>query len=70
MGEKTELWNKGNNLLSLYYYKFKTDFLGVDEHQLAELVGVSLPAFKKHSSNFHRIFSCSDGFLGSFLFLS
>ena len=55
MSEEKDLWNKGNNLLSLYYYKYKTEFLGVDESQLAEIVGVSVTIFKKHSSNFRRL---------------
>ena len=60
MSKEKDLWSKGDNLLSLYYYKYKTDFLGVEESQLAEMVGVTVPSFKKHSSNYRRLQTVTD----------
>lgn len=56
MSKTTDIheWSESDNLLALYYYKYKTELLGIDETQIATMIGTTLTTFKKQSSNFRR----------------
>jgi len=63
MGKTTQTheWSESDNILALYYYKYKTELLGVNEDQLTQMVGTTLTAFKKQASNYRRYTTVKEG---------
>tara|TARA_R110000824_G_scaffold82571_1_gene207025 strand:- start:32 stop:382 length:351 start_codon:yes stop_codon:yes gene_type:complete len=54
-------WTDEANMLALYYYKYKTEFLGLEEKELCEMIGTTPTSFKKHASNFRRLHTVTEG---------
>jgi hypothetical protein len=54
-------WTDGDNMLALYYYKYKTEFLGLEEKELCEMIGTTPTSFKTHASNFRRLHTVTEG---------
>ena len=47
--------DKGKNLLILYFHKYKTHLLGLEENDLIEFLDMSLTDIKKHASKFSKL---------------
>ena len=51
----THQWSESDNILALYYHKYKTEYLGLDEIQLAAMIGTTVASLKIQASNFRRL---------------
>jgi len=54
-------WTGADNMLALYYYKYKTEFLGLEEKELCEMIGTTLASLKMQASNFRRLHTVTEG---------
>jgi len=54
-------WTDADNLLALYYHKYKTEYLGVDETQLAKMIRTTVASLKMQASNFKRLHTVTSG---------
>jgi len=54
-------WSTSDNLLALYYHKYKTEYLGLDENQLASMIGTTVASLKMQASNFRRLHTVTSG---------
>ena len=41
--------------MALYYYKFKTLHLGLDESEIAKMLGTNVESLKIQATNFRRL---------------
>lgn len=48
-------WSKEDNIVALYYYRFGTKFLEMDENQVARAIGTSVASLKMQSKNFEML---------------
>ena len=54
-------WSNSDNLLALYYHKYKTEYLGLDEIQVAAMIGTTVASLKMQASNFRRLHTVTEG---------
>ena len=54
-------WTTADNMLALYYYKYKTEFLGLEEKELCDMIGTTLGSLKMQASNFRRLHTVTEG---------
>ena len=47
--------DKGENLLTLYFHKYKTHLLGVGEEDLTKILNLPMTDIKKHASKFTKL---------------
>jgi hypothetical protein len=48
-------WSREDNLIALYYYRFGTKFLEMDEKQIANEIGTTVASLKMQSKNFEML---------------
>jgi len=54
-------WSTSDNLLALYYHKYKTEYLGLDETQVSKMIGTTVASLKMQASNFRRLHTVTEG---------
>jgi hypothetical protein len=54
-------WTNADNMLALYYYKYKIEFLGLEEKELCDMIGTTLASLKMQASNFRRLHTVTEG---------
>jgi len=57
----THQWTENDNIMALYYYKFKTLHLGLDETEIADMIGTTTTNLKKQATNFRRLQIVKEG---------
>jgi hypothetical protein len=57
MGQRKadHIWSKDDIIVALYYYRFGTKFLELDEKQLARAIGTTVDSLKTQSKNFEML---------------
>jgi hypothetical protein len=57
MGKRKDnhVWSREDNLIALYYYRFGTKFLELDEKQIANEIGTTVASLKMQSKNFEML---------------
>ena len=59
--KNTHNWTEYDNIMALYYYKFKTLHLGLDEAEIAKMIGTTVDSLKMQASNFRRLHTVREG---------
>tara|TARA_R110002051_G_scaffold76657_1_gene140028 strand:- start:11 stop:367 length:357 start_codon:yes stop_codon:yes gene_type:complete len=59
--KNTHTWSEEDNIMALYYYKFKTLHLGLDESEIAKMLGTNIESLKIQATNFRRLQTVREG---------
>lgn len=55
MASRNHNWTKEDNIVALYYYRFGTQHLGVDEKDIVSIIGTTVASLKMQSKNFEML---------------
>lgn len=59
--KNTHTWTEQDNIMALFYYKFKTLHLGLDESEIAKMLGTNVESLKIQATNFRRLQTVREG---------
>lgn len=55
MATRNHNWTREDNIVALYYYRFGTQHLGVDEKEIVSIIGTTVASLKMQSKNFEML---------------